>query len=217
MNGYIDIHTHKTGEQTHLSIRNFYSGLEQSENGLPCSLGIHPWYIHHNTWQADFEKLAAYALQENVYAIGECGLDKLADTDWELQQLVFRKQIALAGEVNKPLVIHCVRAFEEVRQLLKESKVTVPVIFHGFNKNKILAERLLIDGYFLSFGSALLKASSPAMEVLQAMDVNRMFLETDDADLSIEAVYESAAKILEIAPDSLILQVQNNFKTVFKR
>ncbi len=215
MGGYIDIHTHRISATAGLTVINRYEGFEQAVDGITCSLGVHPWYIQADAPEKQLASLRQYAALPNVIAIGECGLDKATDTAWQLQVRVFAAQIALANELNKPLVIHCVRAYEEVLDMLRDSEVAVPVIFHGFNKNIQLAERLVKAGYYLSFGAGLLKEGSNATYVIQSIPVDHFFLETDDSTVPIEQIYETAARWLKTGKDALILQLQNNFRRVF--
>lgn len=211
---YIDIHTHHNAGEG-LFITNRYQAFEKAEEGGLCSLGLHPWHITDAGFDMDIAQLEQFVTLQNVVAIGECGLDKVTETDWTLQEKAFRTQIQLAGRLHKPLIIHCVRAYDEVLMILKQEKVTVPVIFHGFNKNVQVAARILDCGYYLSFGAALLKASSPALVALAACPENMFFLETDDAAINIGQIYEKAADIRKTGTDALILQLQKNFQAVF--
>ena len=145
---YIDIHTHKQHSKT-ASIVNCLSNFSQLPASGFYSVGIHPWYINKET-EKQFIELTAISQQAKVLAIGECGLDKVCKTDFALQQPYFIKQIQLAHTLHKPLIIHCVRAYNEVMQILAQQKVQVPVIFHGFNKkNNALAQELIAKGYYL--------------------------------------------------------------------
>ncbi len=213
MSKYIDIHTHhNVGEG--LFITNRYQAFEKASEGGLCSLGIHPWYIDADL-DNQLSQLEKYATLPNVVAIGECGLDKLTATPWLLQERVFRLQIQLANKLRKPLIIHCVRAYDEVLELLKREQVVVPVIFHGFNKNVQLAERILNRGYYLSFGAALQKDNAPAIVAIQCCPATSFFLETDDTEFSIGHIYEKAADIRKTDLDTLILQLQKNVQAVF--
>jgi len=159
------------------------------------------------------EELVAYSKNNNILAIGECGLDKVCQTDFTLQQQVFTQQIITAMAVHKPLIIHCVKAYDEVLLLLQQHKVEVPVIFHGFNKSKVLAQQLTGKGYYLSFGKAL---QLPAMqEVLTGIPRQQIFLETDDAAVSIATIYALAANALSIDINALSLQIKKNAAAVF--
>ena len=214
MKQYIDIHTHKEVPGS-IAIVNRHAQFEQAKNGTHCSLGIHPWYVYENSFDSLYDDLCKYATLPNVLAIGECGLDKVAGTDWQLQEDVFAKQIALANRLQKPLIIHCVRAYTEVLQMLEMYRVSVPVIFHGFNKSTQLAKQITGSGYYISLGDALLKEDSNAIDVIKDIAFDKIFLETDDADVAIQDIYTAASAILKCEEDSLILQLRENFQTVF--
>jgi TatD DNase family protein len=181
------------------------------EPGL-YSIGLHPWYVPAQ-WQQAFEEVKKWSVHEHVVAIGECGLDKLCQTKFEMQQQVFEQHIAWANSLRKPLIIHCVKAFGETLIALK--KCEVPVIFHGFNKNRELALQIIRAGHYLSFGKALVQPR--LQQLVQSIPLERMFLETDDADISIQQVYQMAAAAYNIAELSLSLQLRQNVKTVFNR
>lgn len=210
MRGYINIHTHQAGQEN--AILNMYSDFEQESNAGNAyfSMGLHPWYLA-NAAQA-WESLKAGARRDSVLAIGECGLDRLCSTEWTLQMHYFAAQIQLANELGKPLIIHCVRAYEECLNLLKEA--CVPVIFHGFNRNARIAQTILDKGFYLSFGHAIF---NPAVAAVAAtIPQSRLFLETDDKpDLLIEDVYKRMSELKKIHLDALILQLENNFQKIF--
>ncbi|HEY1031736.1 MAG TPA: TatD family hydrolase [Flavipsychrobacter sp.] len=212
---YINIHTHHAKAGDALEIQNVLSGFDK-KLAVPCSMGLHPWYLDAATIDAEMQQLKKASVNGNVYAIGECGLDKVAETDWILQVQAFREQVVIANELHKPLIIHCVRAYEEVLVLLKELQVAVPVIFHGFNKGLELAARITDLGYYLSFGQHLLKQESHAANTLRMISSDHFFLETDDSETGIAAIYEKAAALRQIPLDTLILQLQKRFKAVFR-
>ncbi|MBX2907900.1 MAG: TatD family hydrolase [Taibaiella sp.] len=212
---YIDIHTHHPNPSPDVhSVVSLYEHFRTASDNTPCSVGLHPWYL--DDIETRWQQLQEAAMKPNVIAIGECGLDKVTPTDWHLQTKAFSRQIGLAQELNKPLIIHCVRAYEEVMQLLSEHKVTVPVIFHGFNKSPQLAEQLLNHGYYLSFGATLLNGG-PAIDTFKSVPGNQFFLETDQSAQDIRHIYAAAAEIRRTTEEQLILQLQKNYKTVFNR
>jgi TatD DNase family protein len=202
---YINIHTHQPPQQNEQAIQNLYNNFYKVEQPGFYSIGLHPWYLNAD-WKTAFETLQHYASHPYVKAIGECGLDKLTETDFALQQEVFALQIELSNQVNKPLIIHCVKAFEEVLQLLKQAKV--PVVFHGFNKSKELALHIINAGHYLSFGKAL--EQQHMQQVLKELPIEKIFLETDDASVSIASIYKTAAQVFSIDEESLSLQLQQN-------
>lgn len=208
---FINIHTHRPvpGEKC---IYNLYRDFEKCVAPGFYSLGIHPWYIAKD-WEKQLQDLRTYAGSAKVLAIGETGLDKNCDTSWELQERMFRVQISLAMELGKPLVIHSVKAFAELQQILKGENVSVPVVFHGFNRKADLAIALTRQGYYLSFGKALGKEL--VQEALRAVPPGQVLLETDDAEITIAGIYKMAGEVLSIDADSLSLQLQKNAAAVF--
>ena len=210
---YIDIHTHKTAHTNGESrIVNKQDDFETVSEDDLYSMGIHPWFIRDEA-KIQLASLAEQAGKESVVAIGECGLDRLSTIPFTLQQRVFEAQIHLANELNKPLIIHCVKAFDDALLLLRQAKV--PVIFHGFDKKQGVAQQVLNAGYFLSFGAAIASGSTQASVVLAAIPGNRFFLETDDKDINIQEIYKIAAAIRKTEVDAIILQVQQNYHKVF--
>jgi TatD DNase family protein len=213
---YIDIHTHnETTTPSSMVVLNMYEGFETAGTSVACSVGLHPWYLQSHA--SDFIELQKVASLPNVLAIGECGLDKVCDTDWNLQLSVFAQHIILASALRKPLIIHCVRAYDEVIQLLEKYKVSVPVIFHGFNKKQTIADKLIARGYYLSFGASLLQSNAQVADVFRSIPEDSFFLETDNSGNAITEIYQNAAEIRNTSADTIILQVQQNFKNVFKK
>lgn len=210
---FINIHSHYPAIQNEFVLQGLYAHFELTDNAGKYAVGLHPWYINALSYTAELPVLKKYASRKNILAIGECGLDKVCKTDFALQQQLFIAQIVLANQLQKPLIIHCVRAYEEVQQLLQQQQNTVPVIFHGFNKNKILAQQLISKGYYISAGKAILQ---PAMqELLRTLPTDKIFFETDDTDSTIQSVYYAAAAALQMDINSLDLQIQKNAAAVF--
>jgi TatD DNase family protein len=95
--------------------------------------------------------------------------------------------------------------------------VGVPVVFHGFNKGPAVLEEICAGGYYVSFGAALLHPDSNAAKHMPFVPAGRYFLETDEAAQSIEDIYEAAAALRKCTVDDVILQIESNFHTVFKK
>jgi TatD DNase family protein len=210
----INIHSHKAGGENEITIRNIHQRFTEPLSDGYYSAGIHPAYIDKENMQIQLNELTALHQNSAVVAVGECGLDHLCKTDFSLQEEIFMAQIQLANKINKPLIIHCVRAYEEIRTLLKKNHCMVPVIWHGFSKKSIqLAEDLLKDGAFLSFGMALYKETME--ELFKSILDDRFFLETDDDDISIRSVYEEAARIKKYSIQEIENIVRMNTKNIF--
>lgn len=213
---YINIHSHHLGADGNITITNTHQFFERIIDSNIYSIGLHPWYLNTNTLNEDMSSLEKHAAMNNVIAIGECGLDKLCQTGWEVQKIAFIQQIQIAEKLKKPMIIHCVKAFNELIETKKELKVKTPMIVHGYNNNKHIAEQLLQHGFYYSFGKALLKADSNASTLIGTIPKERIFLETDDADISIKTIFDAAASRLQMNEDELKAIIYNNFKTVFQ-
>lgn len=215
--GYIDIHCHRYKEGCQLEVLSLDSHdfiAPDLAKGF-YTLGMHPWFIQLQDRQAAWAKIAAAASDSNMLAIGECGLDKAITTDFSLQMEVFNRQIEMAEQFSKPLMIHCVRAFNELLHCKKIAKSGLPWIIHGFKGKPELAGQLLQQGFYLSFGKALLDDGYDCRPVLANMPVERLFLETDAADISITRIYAAAARYLGLEVPALQQQIIGNFKRVF--
>ncbi len=209
---FINIHTHSQLYDAQVEIVNLFVGKGERTNFY--SYGIHPWYVK-DDYAYELDHLRNIAKEKRCIAIGECGLDKMSSVDFALQQEVFEEQIKLANELNKPLIIHCVKAFNELINCLNLNDNKVPVIIHGFNNNENIARILKEQGYYFSFGKALLGYESNAAKAIKTVGRKVFFLETDDADLSIKYVYRKASELLGIDEEIIKLQMVENFKSVF--
>ena len=214
MGTYFNIHSHRPPASEAITIENLYRDFEQMKAGRHYSIGLHPWHLQDHKAQMDL--LATLAVTDAVKAIGECGLDKLAAAPMPLQEEVLVAHIQLANKLGKPLVIHCVQAHNEIVHLFKQNKPKVPVVFHGYNKRHTVAELLIDQGFYLSFGAAILNRDSPAAQVLSVIPAHKILLETDDAEVDITDIYSAAATLRNTDVESFILQVSNNFNTVFQ-
>lgn len=137
--------------------------------------------------------------EKDCLMIGECGMDRLRGPDLAFQQMVFARQVDVAHKLNMPLIIHCVRAFNEVATVLKSTGIITPVIFHGYNNNLQIMRQILAGNIFFSLGRALLQEGSNAQKVALELPLEHLFLETDDADISIEILYAKLADLKKIS------------------
>lgn len=211
---FVDIHTHHHRSNA-LSIFNAKNMEDVMVANSKVSVGIHPWYIDLKSVETSLIKLKSLVRNEKVVAIGECGLDRLTNVDMNLQKEILKKQMKLSLEVNKPLIVHCVRAFDEIIQMKLELNYTLPIIIHGYNNNAIIANRLLKNGFYLSFGKAIMNENSNASKIISTIPIEKLFLETDDSEISIEDIYNAAAKCINVEPELLKINIYKNYNRVF--
>lgn len=212
---YYDIHTHHLPQQPEpgiVTVFNQYKNFATAPAGF-FTAGLHPWYLQQASLPAEIQQLEKLLQHKALLAVGECGLDKITTIDFALQQNAFSRQIELARTYNKPLVIHCVKAFPETLALLKQ--VNTPVVFHGINNKLSVIQPVIDAGHYLSFGKSLLQPGAAVTAAFVATPLNRLFLETDDTAADIRDVYKSAAKIRNIAEKEIVLQLEENFNQVF--
>ncbi|MCY1511134.1 Tat-linked quality control protein TatD [compost metagenome] len=178
----------------------------------PISIGLHPWYAKRELLDMQIKYLNVLARQPNVQMIGECGLDKLRGESMKDQLEIFEAQIRLAEELNKPLIIHCVKAFDELLSIKKRLQPKVPMIIHGFQKNTELAYQLIRKGFYLSFGATVI-TSEELKHLIKDLH-HPFFLETDDGAAGIEQVYAIVAEIRKIDVEELKDCIFANWKAI---
>lgn len=171
------------------------------------SCGIHPWFSEGSEEQ--FSLLQKEATDSNVVAIGEIGLDKLRGPGIAKQIIVFRKQIELAIAVRKPIIIHCVKAWDELIALYKEYKGTVPWIIHGYRGNPRQTEQLSKIGFKFSIGDHF------NSESIKHIPLDSIFCETDTSDMTICKVYENISAEMGVHINHFAILVAENIKNTF--
>ena len=174
------------------------------ENYLLPAIGIHPESVNEKDKLNEIEEL----IKENkIYAIGEIGLDYYWVKDnKEEQKELFIKQIDLANKYNLPVVIHSRDAIQDTFDILKEHKVKG--ILHSYSGSVEMAREFVKLGYTLGIGGVLTFKNSKLYEVIEAIDLENIVLETDSPYLTPEPfrgkqnnpsnVYYVAKKIAEI-------------------
>lgn len=183
-------------------------------NGL-FSVGIHPWHIHPDHWEEDIAVIKSHVFNPKILALGEAGLDRLIDLPLNFQKDVFMSMVELSEEAKKPLIIHCVRSFSELASLHRAVNPTQKWILHGFNMRKEIAIGLLDQGFYFSFGSAILYHKSSASIALAMMPSDRFFLESDESHEPLDSIFAAAAKIRGVDQTVLSDDLFNSFKELF--
>lgn len=147
----------------------------------PC-YGLHPcYYTEHK--ESHVHELAQWLGKEPAVAVGECGLDyAIAGADKAHQQHLFAAQLALAREFDLPIVIHAVKAVEDVIRMIRASGHYRGMV-HSFNGSMQQASRLIDLGYMLSFGGAVTHPRAKRLQGLVAnLPLDALLLETDSPD-----------------------------------
>lgn len=162
--------------------------------------GIHPWYIdssiknsidnnknsieNNGLENQQIDYLIAAIDKFKPDFIGEIGLDYLKPHP-ELQRKLFTRQLILAQELNLPMVLHSVKAYNDVLAIIKHSfrksaKLgNIRGILHGFNANAAVAKQFTDLGLFLGIGSMVAKPISKLSSNLKQLAIDRLVFESD--------------------------------------
>jgi len=213
---YIDIHTHSSRDNC-FYVRNIFAqdlplGLPE---GGPFSAGLHPWHLEEVDIKHSLKILEKAAADPRIIAIGEAGIDRNKNIHYELQETAFLEQIRISEEIKKPLIIHCVKAYSDLLYFRKLKEWTMKWMFHWFNENLTIANELIERDCYLSFGRSLLHPNGKNAEVFKSIPIEKAFLETDDAEVTIEDVYKKAAELKGISMEELKIIMNLNFQSLF--
>ena len=206
-----DIHAHHEPPMPGMAIVNADPQSFSPREGGWYSVGIHPWLVKEGITDAQWQALEHLITDEKrIVAVGETGLDKLAAAPLPLQEAAFVRQAQFAEAAGKPLVIHLVRAADELLRWKRELRPSVPWIIHGFRGKEVQADLWIRHGFYLSFGVRHQEAA------LRAVPSDRLLLETDENEAAtIGGLYRQAARIRQVAEARLMETVKDNVAKVF--
>jgi len=215
---YIDIHVHSGKSASGIfileSLMTHEEKLPGDNPGVAYTYGIHPWFLNehnHDKFILSVENLVRLPF---IIAVGEAGFDRLRGPSAELQRRTFEEQVVISEEIKKPMIIHCVRGWDELLSVQKRFRPKMPWLVHGFRGNTVLANQLLSKGMFLSIWfEFVLRPESAGL--LRSLPVDRIFLETDGADVDIRQIYNKVAIDLAMPVDDLKIIIHKNYSVFF--
>ena len=200
-----DLHTHHHPATPGTAIVQLTPDAFSPLPGHLYSVGLHPWDIR-DDWRTQMAKLLVMALHPQVVMIGEAGLDKInGNAPMEVQTAVFREHIRLSELLRKPLIIHCVKAIDELIAIRKELKPTLPWVIHGYRGGIEQWQQLTRAGLHVSIGkhydTALIGQLTP----------HHLLLESDDTT-ELDTVYDLASHDTGISNSTLQQYVDANIR-----
>ncbi len=196
-----DVHSHQdSGKEGVLTIRNLRYGVDEFQPQTPYSVGVHPWDADKIGVDNEFLRLA-----EDAVAIGECGLDKCSKVPMDQQVTTFVKQIEIASSLHKPMIIHCVKSYGKIDEILKTVTPQTPWIFHGFYGSTEWIKAHRNYDFYYSISSHTLRLPR-INEIIKIIPVEKLLLETDE-DADISTVYGHFT--------GLERQIEENFLRLF--
>lgn len=150
------------------------------------NFGLHPWFIAERTpnWLITLKE---FLESTPGAAVGEIGLDKApwaSHVDYTAQVEIFRQQLQLAKEINRPASIHCVEAFDDMIEILKSlGPFPAGFLLHSYTGSaELIPELANLGAYFSISGHLMPMEESKAKKILQAIPLERILLETDAPD-----------------------------------
>lgn len=213
---YLDFHTHSmrhADREDVIEIVSLHLGKDKKGRKY-FTVGLHPWWTEQPVTpgpRAELEKLLS---DPHCLAMGEMGLDKLKGPAMEMQMDILRSQLEIADELKKPVVIHCVRATDQLIRLKKEFPDIQKWCIHGYGRHATLAKQLIDQGFYLSLMPGLPPAKYA--QLFAALPHNRLFLETDSMPgVGIIEVYSQMAEITGLQMNKLREQMNNNAREFF--
>ena len=206
---FFNIHTHSLVHPESEILAQSPDLFPSDKLPVYTSIGIHPWFLTEENADSQWKALQKQVSHPSVLAIGEGGLDKLKGPDMELQVKILKQQVALSEEKSLPLIIHCVKAFNELIQLKKELRPHQPWIIHGFRGKEALAIDCIRHGFYLSYGEHFQE------NALKATPQEKLFIETDESEVPVQEIYQSIALVHGIGLQELMESVKKNVKEVF--
>lgn len=186
---------------------NTYPDEYDDETPGFVSCGFHP---RHVDGKESFERLEHIVQQPNVVAIGETGFDALKGASMETQRESFEKHIELSECYGKPLIIHCVKAWDWLLASHRRYDPKQDWVIHGFRGKPELMKQLLDKKMKFSIGE---KFNDETVKLLPS---GSFFCETDDSVLDIREIYEKIAHVRNVDLVDLVDDVAKNVKSVFR-
>lgn len=214
---YLDFHTHRMREATREDVMEIVSVHPGKGHTYQYyTIGFHPWWIEMPLNPSQSEVLAHGLKDPYCLALGEIGLDNLKGPAMDQQMAILRSQLPLAIEYHKPVIIHCVRAFDQLVRIKKQFPEIKNWCIHGYGRHATLARQLIDQGFYISLMPGL--PAAKYKEILTAIPLDRVFLETDSMpEVSIKQVYQDRAADLSMDVTHLCARMNENAQTFFDR
>ena len=207
------------------------TGLELA-NQYPfvyAALGLHPDEVG-DLNEERFEILKAECQKEKVVAVGEIGLDYYWDNEsHDIQKKWFIRQLELARELNLPVIIHSRDAAEDTLKIMKEHAQGMRGVIHCFSYSKEMAEEYVKLGFHIGVGGVVtFKNGKKLKEVVEAIPIERILLETDspylapephrgkrNSSLYLPHIAQMIADVKGLSYEEVVAQTERNSRELF--
>ncbi len=202
--------------------------LSEKMEGLIPAYGLHPWFIqeHTDSWKDEIKKF----LSNPSALVGEIGLDAQVEVPWQKQVDVFLYQWNLAMAYEKPIIVHCRKAYEELRELIKKEGIpTKGFLLHSYSGSREqIDEFVRLGAYFSVSGNITSPTNKKAKLNAVAFPLDRLLIETDapfmnpyvngvkwegiNRPQNLVCVFKELACLKKMEESKLSSQLEMNFK-----
>ena len=195
-----------------------------------AAVGVHPDSTADMT-EEDIETLRNLARVKKVVAIGEIGLDYYWDKEGhDLQKHWFIRQLDLAREMNKPVMIHSREAAADTMEIMKEHGKGLKGVIHCYSYSLEMAREYVKMGYYIGVGGVVtFKNSKKLKEIVEEIPLESIVLETDcpylaptpfrgkrNSSLYLPYVVEAIAELKGISAEQVIEQTEKNARDLYQ-
>lgn len=151
---------------------------ERYEQVVPC-FGVHPWYVSEagDLWEQELRDF----LSRHSSAVGECGIDRWVEPrDEKRQEEVFRRHLQIAKEIGRPAMVHCLRAWGWLMEILETADRPDTMLIHSYGGSAELVPKLVAYGAFFSFSGNIFETKRKKLrDVVREIPPDRLLIETD--------------------------------------
>lgn len=205
--------------------------LSKKWSQIYAAVGVHPDSTADMT-EEDIETLRSLAQEKKVVAIGEIGLDYYWDNSpREVQKKWFERQLALAREVDLPVIIHSREAAKDTMDIMREAaKAGNTGVIHCYSYAAPMAKEYISMGFFIGIGGVLTFKNARAIkEVASEIPLSSIVLETDSPYLApvpyrgkrnnsmyLKEVVKQLAQIKQVSEETVITTTLANAKRLYR-
>ena len=204
--------------------------LCSKHKNLYYALGTHPHFL--DSFQKEDLQVLTHLLEnrdKRCVAVGEIGLDKYAQTDLQLQEAVFIKQLQIAQTFNLPVIVHVVKQQNRVLEILKAEKFTQGGVYHAFSGSYEVALEFMKLGFKFGIGGVITyPGSTKSKQTISRLPVESLLLETDAPDMPVYQqlqannspdnllqIFESLSRLRTESKSCLVTQIYKNTQRIF--
>ena len=205
--------------------------LSEEYEFVYSAVGVHPDEVG-ELREEDMEWMREQLQKPKVVAVGEIGLDYYWDKEGhDLQKKWFLRQLKLAKELKKPVIIHSREAAADTMELLKANyHGEMPMVMHCYSYSPEMASEYLKMGFYLGIGGVLtFKNAKKLKEVVKETPIDRIVLETDcpylspvpnrgkrNSSLNLPYVVEEISRIKNVSVEQIIEITNRNAKQMYR-